>query len=143
MIDRENSWSWLGFFIGPVYLFICGAYVWSVLILAIQHIAIFISVLIFRSFMLYYPINFLIMTFCGFMANRIIQKPMEDRHDRYIQKFRDKGYKGKELVEKVRKKEMGLIRILLGFTLAFFAYWLLRHLIVIMTAMIFTLFQSL
>jgi len=141
-MDRDNTWSWLGFFLGPVYFFICGAGFWGIIILLIHYLIIFVSIIITRTQILYFPINLIISIFCGLRANNIIQKPMSEKHYKFIEKYRQKGYKGRELVAIVRKKEMGLFRILLGFALAIFIYWFFKMVIMFLTGLFIVNFQG-
>jgi hypothetical protein len=121
---------------GPVYLFICGAWLHGAILLAINYVLIICSIFLFATVKLSFYIGIAVAVYCGANANRITQKPMQQRHTRYLELYRSKGYTGRELTEIVRKKELGFVRIMGGFLLAIFMYWGARTVIGVLLALL-------
>ncbi|MCK4695679.1 MAG: hypothetical protein KAT74_07940, partial [Candidatus Cloacimonetes bacterium] len=54
---------------------------------------------------------------------RFIKKPMQEKQSKFTEFYKNKGYTGRELSDRVRKRSLSLIHILSSAILAIFIYW--------------------
>ena len=122
-MKRKYNWSWIGFILGPAYLLICGAYLPGVVILFVYYIVLILAILVFTTTKFYFLISLLLGIYCGLNAERFIKKPMQEKQSKFTEFYKNKGYTGRELSDRVRKRSLSLIHILSSAILAIFIYW--------------------